>query len=622
MPTSSLVPHVWPLAINGTEYALDDGAQVYEDRSIPTLRNVATGSTSDETTLNPERGFLRSFTSFKRGAGQTFRDADNSDNQRFRDSWHVEVFDDDAVIKPTAKTEKVGAGTITLSVGQQKMLAIDDDVYMTDGWTDKVWKIENATSTSPTITSVSTGGGVALKTLIAPKNEYLLASEGSDIYYIPLSLASATGREVAAADAFYNSLVYAHGTFLCHMFDNTGTTYGVFELSGDPTTAAFTASTVVHQETQAEFNASYGRFGRHICKADGGFYYLDGVNQIHYISVDNAGVLTYEGVRATLPISEGHNFIYEYLGFILVVAEEQYGRYGVRVCTQGTNGALTIGALLDEFKPFGEVSFDGNYAYVAIDSAAGDNRGTAGSRPIRLAKLDFTQIADGLVPAWAITDAYDGSGDGISDMRCFAVAAGYDGSVSEESYRYFCGSNNIYRTRTTNLAGTNFETDGWLSTGWVSWGIGDDKLLQEVAMDADSVSASYSLPADVDSYTAYTDGDEVTSALVDVKFTLTAATSEFRRATARAYPLTAPQREVTIPILLGDTVTDLRNVEHKRDPRAERDALVALEGTVVDLQEGQSTSVRALVTGHRWVGLNRENSGTFGGTLILTAKIL
>jgi len=612
MPTSSLVPHVWPLAINGTEYAIDDGAQVYEDRSIATLRNVATGSTSDETTLNPERGFLRSFTSFKRGAGQTFRDADDSDNQRFRDSFHVEVFDENAVLKPTRLVETSSLVTPAGSIPNIK--EIFGIAYMTTGASDTVYRIIDPAATSPTSNSRSIGTGTTIAQIFFPFGTYLLVSTTTKIHYLPSDLSSNTDRSPANLSSV-RSLHHGKGVTLM-TGSNTGGDTGVFELTGDPTTAAL-GMTLIWDDGVT--GGSVDQLPK-ICNANGGFFYGFG-QTIHYISVDNTGVLTYQGEKANLGPGEYIQAMYEYLGLIFIVLYRGTGRTGIRMATQDTSGNLTIGALNENFVPTGTMTFWGNFAYAGLYFNTGEPDRTNGSSVgVGVVKMDLTQINDGLAPAWSFNEMYNAttpSGGSIA----WEIGTGFDTTVNQQ-WLYMANGNQLYRSRTSNLTGTNFDSDGWLSTGWVSWGVGDDKLLQEVALDADSVTVAYSLPADVDSYTTYTNGDEVSDVALDLKFNVGATTSELRRATARAYPLTAPQREVTIPILLGDQVDDLRGGTHKRDPRAERDALVALEGTVVDLQEGQSTSVRALVTGHRWVGLNRENSGTFGGTLILTAKIL
>lgn len=148
------VPHRWPVAIGGHGYAVDtkDGAGIVH-RSVPLLKQQLGADESEpgEATLNPEGLWRRAQSSWHKGAGQTYRDHDESDSNRFSASKGIDVWTRGSLsLLPDTSQAHASANTNLFVAASQGL------VYYADG--------NNVRQTDLTTASVVTGTPAAAVT--------------------------------------------------------------------------------------------------------------------------------------------------------------------------------------------------------------------------------------------------------------------------------------------------------------------------------------------------------------------------------------------------------------------------------------------------------------------------
>ena len=140
--SSSLVPGLFPVAINGRPYLLDTEPEFYTMRwrieSIPILREQADQAQSPaESSLNPDGYWRRAQDSWHHGAGQNFRDRDElADIYRFRSSKGIDPWTryQLTLLKDTTQSRSSANTNVRCVVAGSRLYVADGTalVYTTD----------------------------------------------------------------------------------------------------------------------------------------------------------------------------------------------------------------------------------------------------------------------------------------------------------------------------------------------------------------------------------------------------------------------------------------------------------------------------------------------------------
>ncbi len=127
--STELVPHVFPVAINGRPYMLDTKSGDFVRQFDARVRDsVDQSAEPGESAINPQGLWRRSQSSWHYGAGQTFSDTADAEPYRFHKSKGINVWDRGQLTMLPDTTQSYSSANTNLY-----MTTADGRLYGTDG---------------------------------------------------------------------------------------------------------------------------------------------------------------------------------------------------------------------------------------------------------------------------------------------------------------------------------------------------------------------------------------------------------------------------------------------------------------------------------------------------------
>lgn len=610
---SSLVPGLFPVAIDGHPYLIDlkigdtirSSGTGFQRSSIPLLRNQAdVANLPGEQSINPEDLWRRAAEDWTHGAGQKHFDRQESDSSRFNVSkgvdvwtkWQISLLNDTLLKKSTAQTNLamvVAGSRLYVQFGS----TVDASLYYT-----------TTTTVTDDFTPV-TGTPAASSTGITSDGVNVWASYPTVIHHTTTALGATTSR-VTGGTAFSaiaylkGRLMVADGPTLYNLVVNANATTGTQAV---PVTAA-TGLLYTHP------NASFNWVG--FAEGQGNIYaagYAGDKSLVYRTTIRADGTaLDIPVVAGELPDGEIVRAIQGYLGFVLVGTDR-----GVRFGTTDGNGNITFGALIQTstgttspvrcFEPQDRFVWFGYSPYDSVSTGLG--------------RLDLSVFTSPNTPAYA------------SDLMVTSQAAVL-AVVTFGNKRAFAVSGvGFYVESLVPVA------SGTLDSGLITYGIHDNKVPMYVEMRCNPLVGSYTIAIATDSGAFTTLGTTSTAGATastfsagqdqanrfELRLTLTAGATApvLSRLVLRSYPA-APSGEIfVVPVLLYEEV-EVGDQIRTFNPLIELNFLRSIisDHRLVTYQEGTDNH-SVFIDDYQWYPGHLTMDGNFwDGTCVLKMKSL
>lgn len=590
---SALVPHIFPVSINGRPYMLDTASGRYARTFEARLRDsIDQSDTPGAASINPQGLWRRGQTSWHFGFNQTFGDAPDSNVEQFNDSLGVDVWTEGELsLLDDTKVSLSTSGT-NLYLG-----VVGDELFCSDATNVKY--TTDPFAGSPTWTTVAAGGTVRA-----------LVSEGADAYVTVSGTSAGTGvRKIdgstkAVTDVAYgvefNALGYAKGR-LCVGANATSDLW--FDPSGNNPSASFT-----HPDSNFRWTGFASGQNAIYCGGSSGQK-----SMVYKVTLKADGTLDTPVVAAELPTGEQIKSLSSYLGFIIIGTNE-----GFRYASPDSDANLLIGQTISLPNPV--LTADGHQEYIWLGFT---NYTTAKTG---LGRVDLSHFVDANVPASAPDLMYTGQGEvqsvtTLSSKQVFTVSG--VGVVVQDT--------------------ANLVSEGFCDTGTWRWGIGDPKFLPFFDLEYESLNGEIDVDRAYDGATFSRIGSAVLAA--STSKTLTGPDTQFKEARfkitlkrssssttsgpvlsrwqARAIPTPSRSELFQVPVLLHERINRF-NREYHIDVNHELDKLRDLihNPRVITYQEGTEV-YRCIVESVEWTPVDQPNDNfVFDGTATVTLRSL
>ena len=602
---SSLVPNIFPVAIDGRPFMVDQKSGKFQRGYEQRVRDSADDSTTPgEGAINPGGLWRRGQDSWHSGAGQQYADMNDSTPFRFYKSKGVNPWVKGQLsLFPATKLSLSNASTTQHMVvcGTRVYVALDGDVKFTT----------NPFASSPTWTAVvdEAGGTAAATGTVAA-----MATDGNNVYLaypsdgirqvIPSvnpAIISNNRFSTSSSDSYYmlgfakNYMLGAHDHDL-HLISSTGGKSHVIE----PDDTAFRFVGVATGQ-----NAVYAA----------GF---SGKKSLIYkITIDKTtGVLDKGVVALELPTGEVVTAISGYLGFILVGTNK-----GARYCSTDADANLIAGKLIPTSGDVKKFASNDRFSYFTWSNYDGTSGG--------LGALDLSVFTTPNTPAFATDLMYTTTAD-INSVVVFA-----DPVTPYATKRIFAVSGiGIVAEDADNLVAS-----GEIESGTWRWGIPDRKFIAKIDTRSTPLTGSITSYFKIDdgayesagtwSVTSDTEnsfnGSDSKAIEAEFKFVLERATATtgptFTRWMARAYAAPFRSQVFSIPIMLHKSIT-ARGKEYYYDVDEEQTFFDGLIDSprIITLQIGSFTH-NVILEDIVWEPMDSVgNSWAFEGTLVVTLR--
>jgi hypothetical protein len=438
--TSSLVPDVFPVGIDGRPYMIDQRSNQFSRAFEQRVRDSVDQSTAPgEAAINPGGLWRRGEVSWHLGAGQKYADTAEGQDYRFFKSKGVNpwVKGQLTLLNSTALR---GASTFTGS--NLPMVEVNGYIYVGDGQTLKY--TQDPFAATPVWTSVTTGAPTATINDIATDGKQIYVAYANEGVMMTTIGGSSVANHYATSGGTYDytKLGFAKGFILGFHNDTANSHIHII-----PYTASTSHGTATATIRDPNFTCT-GIVGgqNHIYVAGRS----SDTGLIYRLGIKADGTVDVAIVALELPIGEYPTSIYGYLGGILIGTNK-----GVRYATADNNGNLIAGALIPTT---GDVTdFTAEDRFVWFTWTNYDN--TSGG----LGRLDLANFIAPNTPAHATDLMYNSTAAvksvvSLNGKRVFSISA--VGVVAEDT--------------------ANLVTIGSIETGIYRWGIPDRKFIARV----------------------------------------------------------------------------------------------------------------------------------------------
>jgi hypothetical protein len=603
--TSQLVPNVFPVAIDGRPFMIDQKLNKFQRGYEQRVRDSTDDSTTPgEGAINPGGLWRRGQDSWHSGAGQQYADMNDSTPFRFYKSKGVNPWVKGQLsLFPATKLSLSNASTTQHMVvcGTRVYVALDGDVKFTT----------NPFASSPTWTAVvdEAGGTAAATGTVAA-----MATDGNDIY---LAFPSDSVRKVDTSvdPAIISNTKFVTGT---HNFYILGFAknymFGAYDQDLRLIKSDGTHGTTPITPDDTNFRWVGVASGQNAVYAAG---FSGKKSLIYKITIDKTtGVLDKGIVALELPTGEVVTAISGYLGFILIGTNK-----GVRYCSTDADANLVAGKLIPTSGDVKKFASNDRFSYFTWSNYDLTSGG--------LGALDLSVFTTPNTPAFATDLMYTTTAD-INSVVVFA-----DPVTPYATKRIFAVSGiGIVVEDADNLVAS-----GEVETGTWRWGIPDRKFIAKVDTRTtplvgaitsylkidDGAYESIGQWADAGDVENSFDGSDTKAIEAAFKFTLERATATtgptFTRWMARAYAAPFRSQVFSIPIILHESIT-VRGKEYYYDVDEEQTFFDGLIGSprIVTLQIGSFTH-NVIVEDIVWEPADSVgNSWAFNGTLVVTLR--
>jgi hypothetical protein len=429
-PSTNLVPDIFPIAINGREYMVDQKANTFTRGFEPRVRDsVDQSTTPGEAAINPQGLWRRGESSWHLGSGQKYADTADAQDYRFYTSQGVNPWTKGQLTLLKGVAESLDSANTNLMLAET-----DTRVYVVDGQ-DLKYSTDPFAS-SPTWTTAS-----GLPASLTPRD---IASDGKNVYLTYPGTTSDYGLwKYTSADEASN---VAYG----HEFSNIDLVKGYFIVTG----TGADGTDLYYNPTGNVAGLDYEHpipGWQWIGSASGpNAIYLAGFigdrGAVYKLTISTAGVLQTPVVALDLPSGEIPTHLGSYLNGLLIGTSK-----GVRYATADNNGDLTVGPFISTGGNVNQFTAEGNFVWFTWSNFAAGSSG--------LGRLDLSTFISPNVPAHA------------SDLMA-PVSGTVTSVITSGSKRIFSVSGQGVYAETTNFVET-----GYLDTGTYRWGIPDRKFV-------------------------------------------------------------------------------------------------------------------------------------------------
>lgn len=557
--TTQLVPDIFPIAINGRPYLIDEKSGQFTRGYEPRVRDSVDQSTSPgEAAINPQGLWRRGETSWHYGAGQKYADTAESQDYRFFSSKGVNPWTK-GQLTLHHKTKLSLASSATTA----HMLVQDGRVYASLGADVKYTSDPYATSPTWSDCTGEPGGVCAAMATDGSRIYLAFPSDGVRVIDPATSVSAISGTKFVNSTDTYYMLGFAKS----YMF---GSHSHILQLisSGGSKSAHVTPD-------DSQFRWVGVATGQNAVYAAG---YAGQKSLIYKITVKADGTLDAGVVALELPTGEIVSAISGYLGYVLIGTNK-----GVRFASTDSNSNLVAGQIIPTTSSVTKFTSEGRYSYFTWTNYDGVSGG--------LGRLDLGTLTTNNTPAYATDLMYDSTANinglvTFDSKRCFWVSG--EGIVVEDS--------------------SNLVESGEIVTGTYRWGIPDRKFIAKFDTRSTplvgSITASISLdsaayiglPAHENADTTEHVATGPQTKFIEAKFKLelaraTATTGPtLTRWMARAYASPARSQVFRVPILMHHHLR-VKDVEYYFDVETELDYLRDLVNNprVINYQENNES---------------------------------
>ena len=577
--STTLVPDVFPVAINGRPYMLDIKSGDYGRQFDARVRDsVDQSAEPGESAINPQGLWRRSQSSWHYGAGQVFADTADAEPYRFHTSKGINVWNRAQLSLLPDTSQSYSSANTNLY-----MATADGRLYGTDG---QSVRYTTDFVSFPAVT------GTAASAL------YSIASDGYNVFYsyangdidqtnagISTSSAYITGIEAGILRYVKGRLMVAgQGTDKRKIWNIT-------------TTAGSSANNPSPLYTHPNTNFQWVGFAagqNHIYCAG----YSGNKSLIYKTQIKADGTaLDIPTIAAELPLGEIVTTIDGYLGFVLIGLTT-----GWRFCSTDGDGNLVVGPLVRTGTSTTAFAGIGPYVYFGWSNYDGTSTG--------IGRMNVSDQVATNQPAYA------------SDLMATGQGTVLDIHEYQGTPVFTVSGLGAYRQHATNLV-----SSGTLDSGVYRWGVPDAKFIPKWDLRTEPLVGTVRLDA------AYNSGDDATDSDFNVIGTMTtvglleatfggseervfeaearlvltrSATDATRgpivtRWLGRAYAAPLRSQIFSVPILLHHVLTPSNGKDYWFDVEDERDRLedLVLNPRVVTYQEG-TRNFSVVVEDVRW----------------------
>jgi len=599
--TSDLVPNVFPVAVDGRPYMIDQKSGKFQRGYEQRVRDSTDDSTTPgEGAINPGGLWRRGQDSWHAGAGQTYADMNDSAPYRFYKSKGINPWTKGqlSLLNTTAlRTQSTFSGT------NLPMVEVNGYLYVGDGNTLKY--TQDPFASSPTWTSVTSGApaATAINDITTDGTQIYVSYVNEGILKTTIGGASLTDHYATSGTYNYTKLGFAKGFVLG--FHNDSANSHIHLVPFTASTSHGTATATLRDPNFVCAGFAGGQSHIYVAgrSTDSGVVYRLGITA--------GGTVDVAIVALELPIGEYPTSIYGYLGSILIGTNK-----GVRYASADNNGNLVAGSLIPTTGAVNGFTAEDRFVWFTYTNYDGTSSG--------LGRLDLSVFTAPNTPAFATDLMYTSTAAvksvaSIGGKRVFTISG--VGVIAEDS--------------------DNLVASGEIESGTWRWGIPDRKFVAKVD------TRSTPLVGAITSYLKIDDGDydsvgrwattndtensfngsDSKAIEAGFKFVLERSSSiatqgpTFTRWMARAYAAPFRSQVFSIPILLHKSVT-VRGKEYYYDVYEEQsffDGLIE-SPRITTLQIGSSIH-SVILEDSVWEPTDSSgNTWAFDGTLVVTLR--
>jgi hypothetical protein len=595
--SSSLVPSVFPVAIDGRPYMIDQKSRQFLRGFEPRIRDsVDQGVEPGEATINPQGLWRRNQTSWHFGAGQVYGDVD-SDPYRFFKSKGVD---------PWSKGQLSLLNSTKLSLASANtnlpMVEVNGYVYVGDGQTLKY--SNNPYAATPTWTSVTTGAPTAtINDITTDGKQIYVAYANEGVMMTTIGGSSVTDHYATSGGTYnYTKLGFAKGFVLGFHNDTANSHIHIIPYVASTSHGSATATI-----RDPNFTCTGIVGGQNAIYVAG---YSNDAGIVYRLGIKTDGTVDVAIVALELPTGEYPTSVHGYLGFIIVGTNK-----GVRFCSTDNDSNLVAGANIPTSGNVNGFTSEGRFVWFGYTNYDGVSSG--------LGRLDLSVFTSANTPAWA------------TDLM-YTSTASVKSCVTVESKRVFTisGVGVVVEDANTKVPSGNIET------GKFRWGIMDPKFVVKVDARTTPLVGSITFYTSLDDKeyfengisasalrTQHTfEGSETKMIEAAFKVVLTRSDSNglsptLTRITARAYATPTRSEYFKVPVLLHHRI-DMWGRTYHFDVLAERAELRELvhNPRVIKYQEGNEV-ISVIVEDMEWQGEDaRDREWEWDGTAIITMR--
>ena len=577
--STTLVPDVFPVAINGRPYMLDIKSGDYGRQFDARVRDsVDQSAEPGESAINPQGLWRRSQSSWHYGAGQVFADTADAEPYRFHTSKGINVWDRAQLSLLPDTSQSYSSANTNLY-----MATADGRLYGTDG---QSVKYTTDFVSFPTVTGTQAS------------NLYSIASDGFNVFY---SYANGdidqTNAGISTSSAYITGIEAGILRYVKGRLMVAGQGVDQRKIWNITTTAGSSANNPPALYTHPNTNFRWVGFaaGQNNIYCAG---YSGNKSLIYKTQIKADGTaLDIPTIAAELPLGEIVTTIDGYLGFVLIGLTT-----GWRFCSSDSDGNLVVGPLIDIGTSTTAFAGIGPYIYFGWTNFDSTSTGIG-----RISVAD--QVATNQ-PAYA------------SDLMATGQGTVLDIHEYQGTPVFTVSGLGAYRQHPTNLV-----SSGRLDSGVYRWGVPDAKFIPKWDLRTEPLDGTVGLmvatnagddAGDSDYVTIGTmttsglleatfDGPEARVFEAEARLVLTRSASDatmgpiVTRWLGRAYAAPLRSQIFSVPLLLHHVLNPSNGKDYWVDVEDERLRLedLVLNPRIVTYQEG-TRNYSVVVEDVRW----------------------